>query len=374
MSLLLHTLDAGSRTVGATALPLDGPGSGCTAYMRAVPGAQWIHLLIESDNGGPSIRAEVNADRGDEVPVHITWDADGVLNVSSARKVLLLPAEDRYRPPRLLTPAQDGKLDLLFLFDATARIFNAQVNVQRKQPEEGPPEPRQLVTWQAHLDRVLEFAQHMRQKYTDVRVGCAAFGDLPMTDLAPVADLNCGYVFRHSEFSRRWLENISQQQLRDEFNGLEYTPGGDFVDALAEALESCQTAGWRVDARKLLVISGDSPGNAVIDPPPAGADARVRRVDLRQEALRLHEKYGVEILTIYLESSLSFNSAARRFVDYARLQYRSLATLWTLSWTADTFDPHVAAQEVQRAADGPGMAQGRGYGLLDRVGPMALLS
>jgi hypothetical protein len=359
MPIRLHHLDPATRTVGTTILPLDGPNSACTVYLRALPGAQAMHILLESDDGGPSLRAEIDGDPGDPVATIVSRQADG-LWVSSTRKVLLFPADSRYEPPRLLFPQKEGKLDLLFLFDATSRIFYHHTNPDNNRVIAG-------VGWPAHLEHLLDFSQQLRQGYADSRVGCAAFGDLPMKEHTGSADLDCRYIFRPAEVAHRFLEPLSLPQLRDEFNGIEYTPGGDFVDALAEALELCQKAGWRQDARKLLVISGDSPGHAALDGPPAGTDARVRRVDVRLEAQRLQEQFGVEIMTIYLESALSTDTHARRFVDYARKQYRSLATLRTFSWTGDSFDAEQAVREVREAAEQPAVALKRGYALLDRI-------
>ncbi len=366
MAIRLHHLDPATRTIGSTVLPLAGPRSACTVYLRALQGAQCVHILLESDDGGPSLRAEVDADPGDPVGVIIARQEDS-LTISSMRKVLLFPADTRFEPPRLLYPAKDGKLDLLFLLDATSRIFHAHVNARSAQDGGNVSEERQPIGWQAHIDHLLDFSEEIRQTYSDSQVGCAAFGDLPMPEHTGAADLECRWVFRPSDVTHRILEPLSQQQLRDEFNSIEYTPGGDFVDALAEALELCQKAGWRPDARKLLVLSGDSPGNAAIDGPPAGADARVRRVDVRLEAQRLQEQCGVEIVTVFLESSLSMDAHARRFADNARNQYKSLATLRAFAWTGDSFHPAQAAQEVRSAADQPALALRRGYALLDRI-------
>ena len=75
----------------------------------------------------------------------------------------------------------------------------------------------------------------------------------------------------------------------------------------------------------------------------------------------------MEILTVFLEPGLSVDARTRSFVDYSRMQYRSLATLRTFAWTGESFDASEAAREVRDAAEQPAIALRRGYPLLDGV-------
>lgn len=365
MPVQLFHFDPEARRVASTALPLDGPDSACTVLVRSLPGADVAHFLLKADSGEPSLRAEVDADTADPVEVAISWESDNTLRVRSRRRVLLLPPDDRYGPPRSLQPTGEGRFDLLLLFDGTNRTL-ATESIPADSATGAHARP--VLRWPAVIDRLLEFAGIVREHYQDLRLGCVAYGDHSLGDLAWAPDLDCRYVFYPPTFSQRCLQNNTQDQLREQIGRIEYTSGGDFVDALAEALERCQLVGWRLDARRMLLVIGDSPGHAVLAPAAEGADAHARRADVEIEALRLHEKHGVEIATLYLEPG-PVTEYTRPFYQYTRDQFESLATIRPYRWTSSAFDPREAFQSVLDTASGPGLARKRSYALLDRVEP-----
>jgi hypothetical protein len=125
------------------------------------------------------------------------------------------------------------------------------------------------------------------------------------------------------------------------------SPGGDFVDALADALAAANRLQWGDERRHLLVLIGDSPGHATAHPAPYGADALARRTDVETEAARLHRDHRVEIITLYHPPSAalakSLLAPQRALVNHARDQYRRLASEPRLAFSTGTFDAQQAA-------------------------------
>jgi hypothetical protein len=146
---------------------------------------------------------------------------------------------------------------------------------------------------------------------------------------------------------------------------LRSTPGGDFVDALADALAAAGRLQWSDERRHLLILIGDSPGHATVHPVPSGGDALPRRADVDIETARLHRDHRVEILTLYhpppatLTSSLLETQQA--LLDHARGQYRRLAAEPGLAFTTADFNPTQAANTLleRRLPLGRGPAWGR---------------
>jgi hypothetical protein len=156
--------------------------------------------------------------------------------------------------------------------------------------------------------------------------------------------------------------------LRELIGRIEYTSGGDFVDALADALDRCSHAGWRTDpaVRRMLLIVGDSPGFSVLDPAPMGADAHPRRLDVDMEVMKLHDRHSVEVATLYVEPEPE-TARTKDFYRYARDQYQSLATIQRYYWASSAFEPKQAAQAVMEGASAPALARKRSYCVLDGV-------
>jgi hypothetical protein len=144
------------------------------------------------------------------------------------------------------------------------------------------------------------------------------------------------------------------------------TPGGDFVDALADALYACARLRWR-KGRRLLVISGDSPGFSLLQPLTAGTDVCVRKRDVETQALELH-RLGVEIVTIYhaAPSNAAVTPLGRSLLAEAGAQYARIASLpEEMAFEASSFEPEEAANRV--AAIGVPIGRGASLGEFVRV-------
>src|SRR5262245_26250038 len=132
MPILLHHFDPQSERMRVTALPINNPGDTCTIYVRPLPGAFAVHILLEAkDSRAGSLRAEVEALPTEAVPIGVAWGDDNSLQVSSSSsRVFTLPADERYSPPRPLIRPSTGKLDVLLLLDGTSRLFSPNVLAQ----------------------------------------------------------------------------------------------------------------------------------------------------------------------------------------------------------------------------------------------------
>ena len=350
MALNLHCYDSLTHSVARVSLPMDGPGSAATVRLTPLPGASAIQLFLEGEGGLPAIRAECAATTSDPVAFTIAWGKDDVLSVSNPfRRVLTFPAQDRYKPAKINVIHRGPNLDVLILIDGTAHSFADEAKRR------------------AWVENVVQFVHLLRADHQDLYSACMAFGDHSLGDFVNAQDLDPKYAIYPENPRQRQLEAWSDEQLRDRMLEIPPTSGGDLVDALAEALSEAAQAGWRSEARKLIFIVGESPGNSVLNPPPPGADAHARRYDVDSEAVALHDTYGIEIITVYSAEQPS-SEAARALTEYARMQYERLASLRRLSFSAQSFTPERASTEFNAVSSLGAIARGPSYGVLAESG------
>jgi hypothetical protein len=328
---------------GEIVLPLDGPGSACSVRLGCLPGASGLHLVLLRD-GAVVLRAEIPAESGETVAVELETREDGDLRLlSPGRPVFTLPADSRYEPlPPLRIASTDGGLDLVFVLDGTTRRFAtgdqglvADLLLDRKEE------------WREQADRLSRFAEGLAQGTREPRFAVLAFGD-SMPPGAVASDLAPRYHLHPREEERGFLP-LDPARLQSALESVPSTPGGDFVDALADALHACRRLRWRRDARKLIVIYGDSPGHSVLHPLRRGADVCARALDIDTEVWQLHRD-GVEVATIYCEPGADLRLHAVEFrrdlLSGARAQYARLASLPTLAFEASSFTPERAVEAL----------------------------
>ena len=263
--------------------------------------------------------------------------------------MLLLPTNAQFEPAPPIRPARpEDCLDLVILIDATTRHFF--------QPEKGAATSVPLLArqeaWQDHAESLCLLAAALLPPGLDGRVTLLAFGDQrpPRVD---AQDLCPAYHLLPDQEEQRRFEAFAEDRLRARLLALRPSSGGDFVDALADALDACARLRWRPETRKLLVLSGDSPGHSLLHPLPKGADASLRDRDVDTQALRLH-RLGVEIATIYhapaAELGLADISFQRDLLEGARVQYARLASLPEMAFEAAAFDAASAARAIRERA------------------------
>ncbi len=333
-------LEANSSELAETELPLTDSSPQCSLRLRCLPGATAIHLAL-AEAGVVRQRAEVPADGGEEVVVRIALQDGSRLVLSSpGRHVLTLATDARYRPSpplRILPPG--APLDLALVIDGTARSSAA----------EGGALLADAGAWSARVDQLVALVGGLVEGTPEARLALLAFGDDPPPQVR-AEDLLPRYRL-FPEAAKRRLRPLGLEQLGDFLLAIPATSGGDFVDAVADALFACGELRWRPEARKIVILSGDSPGHSILHPPPAGADAGVREHDVDDAVLGLHER-GVEVVTLYhppagREELLELDEE-RELLDFAAAQYRRLASLPQFALQTTAFDPREAAAIVGR--------------------------
>ncbi|HEX4960920.1 MAG TPA: hypothetical protein VF173_08785 [Thermoanaerobaculia bacterium] len=357
----LLAFDSNGGALQGHPLDLAGPGSSCSLRLRSLPGASGVHLAL-TNGAGVLLRAEVAAESDEWVEVAIEWDAGGRWTVASAgRPVLQLPVEDANAPLPPLRPAYRARqLDVALLVDGTTRDGTTALLANRER-------------WRAHTDQLVALTGGLAEAMkADLRVAVIAFGDRPVP-AASAPDLKPAYHLDPAEPEERTLRPIDAGQLHSRLLSLRPTSGGDFVDALADALAACRGLRWRNGARKLLVATGDSPGYSIRRPAPWGGDAQVRENDVDVEAAALHRQ-GIEILTLYHAPTVDAATFefVRPFVEHARMQYLRLASRPGLCFEAGELDPAAVVRALTdrvsalgRGAS-PGILGGSGRGRRDR--------
>ncbi len=357
----LLAFDSNGGALRSHPLPLTGPGSSCALRLRSLPGASGIHLAL-TNGAGVLLRAEVAAESDEWVEVAVEWDADSRWSVASAgRRVLHLPIEDANSPLPPLRPAYRARqLDVALLVDGTMRTGTTALLADRGR-------------WGEHADQLVAFTAGLAEAMkADLRLAVIAFGDRPVP-AASAPDLRPAYHLDPSEPEERTLRSMDAGQLHSHLLSLRPTSGGDFVDALADAMAACRGLRWRNGARKLLVVTGDSPGYSILQPAPWGGDAQVRENDVDVEAGALHRQ-GVEIVTLYHSPAVEAATFefVRPFVEHARAQYLRLAARPGRCFAAGDFDPPTAIRALTSRVPAlgcgasPGILGGSGRGRRNR--------
>lgn len=308
--------------------PADAP-----VELRCLPGATAIHVVL-SDHDGVHLRAEISAEPEEVISLHVQLSENGTPYVRSReRDVLLLPVDARYEPaPPITRGRADAPVDIAIIVDGTTRGSDPNA-ASDKQVRLLDDKPR----WEAHADTLIGVVEEL-SRGGDTRTVVIAFGDQdPVGVAAP--DLQPDYHLQPDE-DEQVLQHFTPAKLKERLLACPATPGGDFVDALADALAACTRLRWRPGARKLVIITGDSPGLSLLHPLPKGADVCVRARDVDTEAMRLHREQ-IEIATIYHAPPLDRRAllpVERELLHEARAQYERLASLPALAFEAGTLD------------------------------------
>lgn len=350
----LLAYDSAGGSLRGHPLALRDAASRCSVRLRSLPGASGI-LLALTNGEGALFRAEIAAESDEWVEVAIERGAGGCWSVTSpGRRVLQLPVEDVSDSLPALRPAyRAGQLDVALLIDGTIRV--------------GDQELLDLQDWRTHADRLATLTVGLATAMkADLRVAVLAFGDHPL-GAASAQNLRPVYHLDPAEPEERALRPTDAGKLLHRLLALRPTSGGDFVDALADGMAACQELRWRSGARKLLVITGDSPGYSILRPAPWGTNAQVRENDVDVEAVALHRQ-GVEIVTLYHLPAVeaATREFVRPFVEHSRAQYSRLASRPGLFFEAGDFDPAAAVRALTSRV--PALGRGASPGVLGRPG------
>ncbi|WP_295439170.1 hypothetical protein [uncultured Thiodictyon sp.] len=372
--ITLTAIPAGGAVPEPLALQPDAAGD-YRFSLQCLPGADAIHLEI-ARAGQPCLRAEVRAQADEVVGCHLRLDDGGepVLLVGS-HQVLFLPLEPADTTPAPLpVPRAEAPWDLCLVIDATTRTAAAPPG--RAPTDPGHPsatagtDPDQRDTptappgldafllnqpdqWHAVVAPVVDLVRHLGGPGQGCRLAVIAFGDEPPPPGIYAPDLLPDFHLRTlpPERPEHLLIPMTPESLTELLlTRLTPSPGGDFVDALADALAAAGRLQWGDERRRLLLLIGDSPGHATAHPVPYGGDALPRRADVDTEAARLHRDHRVEVLTLYHPPPAAFAKTLlptqAALIRHAREQYRRLAGRPALAFTTGDFDPRQAADTL----------------------------
>ncbi len=383
----MNTIELTARSTDGTgeerhSLPLAEARTQCSLRLRCLPGASALHVVLIGD-GEVRLRAEVPAEGGESVLIQVHREQEDRLSVRSpGRQVVTLPPDERYAPVAPIVPAAGDSLDLALVVDGTTRHFFLQ-ETEKKRFADSRSLLRDAEQWSSEVDKLVTFFTAATESHPDCRTAVLGFGDHPL-EHAAADNLQPDYLLHPEHEDSRALRPMTSEQVRRALTSIPATSGGDVVDATADALAACVTAPstssrvrysrlrWRPEARKLLLLFGDSPGHSILHPPFPGSDAGVRDFDVDQQAALLQQA-GVELLTVYYDppTDIGLQEVAFRgeILGHAQRQYRRLASLPQLAFEASTFEPLEAARRFT-SLQGP-IARGPATGELVEILPLA---
>jgi hypothetical protein len=354
----LLAVSAEDRQLHDQPLPLDGPGSRCRLVLRALPGSEGVQLPCRLA-GESRWRFEVAAAGDERLTVDLELDDDGQLHASSEqRAVYTLPADERFAPPPIVRHRSGRReLEVLVVVDGTTRAAG------------GPGVGSLLLDdgerWPRVADQLVELVAAIGLGKV-VRTALLAFGDhtMPMLD-AP--DLQPNYALWPREATRGELPWFPASDLRARLRAVPSSSGGDFVDALADALALCARLPAHVSAQRVVVLFGDSPGHSLREPAPEGADLLPRAEEIEGPLLELHAR-GALVVTVFHDRDLLADPSwalRRDLLEHARRQYASVASTPAQAFELSSFDARRVAKAILR----PPRLRGRHccYAVLEEV-------
>lgn len=337
-----------TRSLAVELLPIN-------IVVQSLPGTVRIQIPLCVDERIES-RVEFPVEDREKIVVCVDRDSAGKVYVSSPgrRPVSTLAAPGPDPVPPISRPTDAVDIDISLVIDGTMRVNLSQHLLGGNDA---------LADYAAKLNT---FLGELSNSYGSARVSVMAFGDQPMPGNEVKADeLQPSYDIYPERKEDRRFRPLNIDLVAQSVQAIPATSGGDFVDALADALFAASSLHWRPTARKLLVLTGDSPGHSTEFPLHPGGDICARERDVDVEAMRLHRQ-GVEILTVYYDPSPSEigleQLKGRGLLEDTRRQYRRLASLPEMAFVASTFDPKKAAEVVLNRP--PLIGRGSSYGIL----------
>lgn len=361
----IHLLAYRNNQLEAHLFPsLDGPNTLCTVKLRKLPGARWVRVVLQTGKA-TLFRAEVKADEGMPWITLVVQRRHGdKFDLSCREGAPIRRLHDKSTHSGYETAIDwidtPQEIDLAVVIDATTRIFPRHQEASISQfPTLLLAKPNRE-SWEAHVDKLCGFVETLHRSCTNCRIAVLAFGDQAMPDNVTAFDLQPDYML-YPKPEYRALQAMKPETLKDRLLAIPPSSGGDFIDALADALAVCDGLLWRQvpGVRKLVLISGESPGYSILHP-LRKSDACVREHDVDTQALRLNRK-SVALLSLYHGPPEEYlkdlvGAEKRDLREAAREQYARLATLPDLAFDAARFE---GAKEAEFILNWSGLL---GYG------------
>ena len=189
-------------------------------------------------------------------------------------------------------------LDVVFVIDSTGSMAD---------------EIRQVKT---HIQKIMS---EITTQYVqaDIRVGIVSYRDHPPEDYTYVVD------------SRDLTRNINS--IQNYLNDLEATGGGDFPEAVDDALhQAINSLSWRSNARKIIYLIGDAPPHGVgsedssfLQGSPSGYHYKQEIETAKNEDIVIHtiSASGMDSIGIDVWQSIASKTGG----SYSSLQYERVA-------------------------------------------------
>jgi hypothetical protein len=313
--------------------------TGCAEIrLELTPGASAVQVTVR-DNNAIAESIEVPAQPGEQVCVEFRRDSRGKVRASAPNRDFLVLPDEEPPDPLLLRPPDTKELDLVVLVDGTC-THPLKDSTGNKGVLEYLLAPALAQTWQEIANLMMEFVSRIEERYPKLWMMTVAFGDEPMPMLSNTLLLP-SYLVYPVDPDRRILGPAMAGQLATQLRRLPYTPGGDYVDALADGLRACEKASWRQNSRKLLLLFGQSPGYSMLEESDGITNLLPRKACIEEEIAALHHK-GVEVITIFHhppEADDLYGVNRPDVINRSRQQYEWLASL--PGWSNSTSDFNV---------------------------------
>lgn len=288
--------------------------------LSSLRGSQGLHLVLANDNGETIRRAEIETSANETIDVQVTH-CNHVLTLATSKQhtIRYLPNDQKYNSVNAFKPKLDTqKLDILILIDATMRQDN-QFSI------ESEPFIHSL------NEKLQNFIESLHEKHSEINLSLMLFGDKKILHIdKDTLDLSPKNIYDYPLGTEEFIP-WNKDELEESLKNLKGIHGADYIDALAESLEKINTSEryWRNDARRLLLVIGNSPGFSLLNPAPLvngiGFNAAIRHCDVESQTKALH-KQEVEIITLYVKESSEIRGDFKSIVDYTQKQYKNLAS------------------------------------------------
>ncbi len=323
--MFIEVISREDGSVQQLPLSFDERGS-CSVHLELAPGASAVQVAArEGDEVAAAI--EIAAQPGEQVTIEFRRDSQGTIRPMVRNlRVLVLPSE-KPAQPLILVPPSGAELDLAILVDGTCL-----------QPAGNPAttleyllSPPMALEWESQIAQLAEFVSIVSAQYPQIRITALAFGDEPMEDLANEL-LMPAYLVYPPPHERAFVPALPHQAAdaaSTQLRKLQFTSGGDFIDALADGLRACGELPWRQKSRRLVLLFGQSPGYSILERSEELASLIPRSLCIEEEVASLHQK-RIELVTIFhhpWKPDELYRVSKPQFVQYSRRQYQRLASL-----------------------------------------------
>ncbi|MCB2261511.1 MAG: hypothetical protein LGR52_00980 [Candidatus Thiosymbion ectosymbiont of Robbea hypermnestra] len=355
--LRIQVLDDDGDELEYRRLPM-GPDGTYAFELVCQRGADAVHFAV-TDERDRIFRCEIPAEP--EWPVHVELsrnDNDNWSVESTNNQVLVLKEEAKPLPiiplpltaSKAQTPVEDERWEVALVIDGTM-VSGSDSAFLSTDDEAWPKLRSELTALLAALDRdanslsftVIAFGDHGVEGVTAKELKPEYLLRVPAPgNERRMVELRAGDSLVFRPFRKDAVESL--------LAAIEPSPGGDFVDGLSDALAACNGLRWSRNARKLVVICGDSPGHSIEYPIGDRGDATVRVRDVDLEAAELH-RTQVEILTIYHRPPPDLEPKTghgHELLQGAAQQYRRLASIPDYALETGFFKPAEVAERLTR--------------------------